>query len=301
MTGHTANNRLLVFARKPAPVQVSYLGYTDTTGLTAMDYRVTDALMEPEGAEAYSSECVLRMPDCYLCYSPSAVAEEIPVQAPPALASGRVTFGSFNEYTKISDDQMRLWAKLLTAVPDSVLLLKVRLQGDMMRGNKLAIIQRFADAGIPRERLIIRNFARSLRDALSMYHEVDICLDSYPYNGATTTCESLWMGCPVIGLYGNDNILSRLSLSILSAVGLGELAVGDGERYCATAVRLARDLDRLVELRQTMRERMRRSPLMDPARFTRALEDHYRTIWRRWCEGDRVRHTVGSSAEERGM
>jgi protein O-GlcNAc transferase len=282
LMGHTGLNRILIFARKPAPIQISYLGYPDTTGLTAIDYRLTDAWAEPAGAERFSSERLLRMPESYFCYRPADITEKITVNALPALQTHTITFGSFNLYLKITDAQIQTWAHILTQVPDSRLLLKVRLYGDILRNFKTIITQRFAHFGIPRERLIIRDFTRSLEVALKIYHEVDICLDTYPYSGATTTCESLWMGCPVISRYG-ENHVSRMSLSILNAAGMGEWAVPDEASYINTAVTLAQDLDKLAHFRATLRQRLRDSSLMDAATFTQHLEHHYRNIWREYC------------------
>ncbi|MGR8933334.1 MAG: tetratricopeptide repeat protein [Gammaproteobacteria bacterium] len=282
LMGHTGLNRILVFARKPAPVQISYLGYSDTTGLTAIDYRVTDELVEPDGAERFSSERLLRMPYSYFCYRPADVTETLPVSALPALINGYITFGSFNLYAKVTDDQVRRWAEILRRVPNSKLMLKVRLYVDAIRNFKTVITERFAYLGIAPERLVIRDFARSMEMALQSYHEVDICLDTHPYNGATTTCESLWMGCPVVSLFGQNHV-SRMSLSILTAVGLGNLAVADESTFIETTVKLAQDIDTLQTLRSTMRKRLRASPLMDDKGFTRVLEQHYRAVWKEYC------------------
>ncbi|WP_177428183.1 tetratricopeptide repeat protein [Candidatus Venteria ishoeyi] len=283
LMGHTGKNRILVFARKPAPVQMAYLGYSDTTGLTAIDYRLTDTYVEPEGAEQFSSEQLLRMPGSYFCYRPADITKDITVNPLPALSKNYITFGSFNAYNKITNTQIKHWAAILARVPDSRLLLKVRQSGDLLRNFKTIIRKRFAQYGIASERLIIKDYARSLEIALKIYHEVDICLDTYPYNGATTTCESLWMGCPVVSLYGQNHV-SRMSLSILSAVGLAELAVDNAQVYIETAVTLAQDIDKLKNLRASMRERLQNSPLMDATGFTKELEQHYQDIWQTYIE-----------------
>jgi protein O-GlcNAc transferase len=291
LAGHTRDNSLLVLARTPAPIQISYLGYSDTTGLSAIDYRITDAWVEPEGAEQFSSERLLRMPHSYFCYRPADVAQTLQVNDLPAVRNGYITFGSFNMYAKINDTHIRRWAEILTRLPNSKLLLKVRMSGDSLRNFKTAITQRFAYLGIAPQRLIIRDYARALDLALQIYHEVDICLDTHPYSGATTTCESLWMGCPVVSLYGKTHA-SRMSFSILSAAGLGELASADPETYIATAVTLAQNIEKLKNLRATMRKRLCASPLMDAVGFTQQVEVCYRQVWEAWCEGESYASTA---------
>lgn len=282
LMGHTGHNRILIFARKLAPIQISYLGYPDTTGLTTIDYRITDAFVEPEGAEQLSSERLLRMSSSYFCYHPADVTKKVQVRQLPALKNGYITFGSFNLYTKITNEQICLWAKILAQVPNSKLLLKVRLYNNALRDFKNIIIQRFKHLGISSERLIFQDYARSLEIALQIYHKVDICLDTYPYNGATTTCESLWMGCPVISLYGQNHV-SRMSLSILSAVNLKEFAVSTPEAYVDAAVNLAQDIEKLDFFRKTIRDKMLNSPLMDNKTFTQQLEQYFQKIWEEYC------------------
>jgi len=283
LMGHSGSNRILVFGQKPAPVQISYLGYPDTTGLTAMDYRFTDQWVEPEGiAESFSREQLIRMENTYFCYRPCEIQMTARVHELPALANGYVTFGSFNAYQKITDEMIGIWAEILRRVPNSKLLLKVRLSGDVLRDFRPVILQRFEMLGIDKTRLLIWDFVRSLELSLQIYHEVDVCLDTNPYSGATTTCESLWMGCPVVSWYAQTHA-SRMSLSILSAVGLNDMAVDTAEAYIGKAVALAQDPGKLQRLRATMRERMIASPLMDATGFTRELESIYRNIWQNWC------------------
>lgn len=283
LMGHTGENRLPAIASRLAPIQIAYLGYPDTTGVKAVDYRITDAYVEPEGSERYSTEALIRMPASYFCYRPSDAARSTLVGPLPASSRGYVTFGSFNIYQKITDDQIRIWAQILGRTPGSKLLVKVRLFDDSIRNLKSLVLSRFETLGIPRERVILRDFARSLEVALKIYDEVDLCLDTFPYSGATTTCESLWMGCPVVSRYGETHA-SRMSLSILSAVGLGDLAVVDSEAYVDAAVRLAEDLPALAAMRASMRDRLANSPLMDAKGFTRRLEEVYRSVWTSWCE-----------------
>lgn len=282
LMGHTGRNRMLVLASKPAPIQVSYLGYPDTTGLTAIDYRLTDEVVEPAGAQAFSTETLLHMPVTYFRYRPSDIAARIPISELPCLRKGYVTFGSFNVYQKITDDQIRLWVEILHRVPNSRLLLKVRGYSGEMRHFKTLVQDRFIQYGMPPECLILQDYAQDLEKALKTYDEVDLCLDTFPYSGATTTCESLWMGCPVVSLYGETHV-SRMSLSILSAVGLADLATNCSADYIAKAVELATSIERLAEVRKTLRARVQASPLMDYNGLVDRLEAVYRQIWQAWC------------------
>jgi predicted O-linked N-acetylglucosamine transferase (SPINDLY family) len=281
LMGHTGHNRLLVFARKPAPVQVSYLGYSNTTGLTTMDYRLTDNYTDPEGiAEQFSSEILVRMPGSYFCYLPADETDSSSVSPLPALHQGYLTFGSFNYFQKLSPQIITLWAKVLKAVPNSKLLVKTKVLNDPVVRQLLA--ERLVQLGISAERLVLIGYAATMSDHLGTYQQVDIALDSYPYNGATTTCEALWMGVPVVTLVGQTHV-SRMGLSILSTLGLTELIAHTEAEYLQLCLKLANDLTYLQELRQTMRERLRTSPLMDASSFTRHLETIYRQLWTTWC------------------
>ena len=276
LTGHTAGNRMLVFARRPAPLQVSYLGYPATTGLATMDYRLSDARADPEGmTEPLHSERLLRMPESFLCFE---APEEAPaVVAPPSVERGYVTFGSFNNLAKLTPQMVAVWAALLKRVPDSRLLLKYRSLAD--EGTRARFERLFAEHGVPAERLRLTGRIPSLDGHLGLYGEVDIALDTYPYHGTTTTCEALWMGVPVITLGGPSHV-SRVGVSLLTGVGLEALVADDEADYIDRAAALAADPVRLAELRQGMRERMRGAPLMDEAAFNRALEGLLRDIWR---------------------
>ena len=278
LAGHTAGNRLGVFARKAAPIQVSWLGYPDTTGLAAMDARLTDAIADPPGAEAFAVEKLVRLPQGFLCYG---AADEAPPVAPlPAGAAGPVTFGSFNNLPKLSDETLDLWAQVLLAVPESRLLLKARGLDDpaIRRG----VIARFALAGVDPARLRFAGRVRDYAGHMALYGEIDIGLDSLPYNGTTTTSEALWMGVPIVTLAG-DRHCARVGASLLTRVGLEECIAATPEDYVAIAARLAVDRARLAELRGGMRARLHASPLMDPKGFTAALEEAYRGLWRGWC------------------
>jgi protein O-GlcNAc transferase len=276
LAGHSRGYRLLTFAYKPAPVQVTYLGYLNTSGMRSIDYRITDAYADPPGiADTYHVERLLRLPHSQWCYRPPA---EMPVQNPlPAQANGYVTFGSFNNFHKVNDEVRKLWAGLLIEVPDSKLLIIGVPKGECteeLRGD-------FARQGVSPDRLMIRR-QLTYPQYLRTYHEADIALDPFPFNGGTTTCESLWMGLPVITLAGQYGP-ARSGVSLLSAVGLGELIAETPAGYIAIAKRLSADVRHLNALRTTLRERMRNSPLMDAVAFTRSLETVYRDIWQDWC------------------
>jgi predicted O-linked N-acetylglucosamine transferase (SPINDLY family) len=280
LAGHTGNNRLLVFARQPAPVQVTYLGYSNTTGLSTIDYRLTDSYTDPEGvADKFSSEQLVRLPGSYFCYQPPEVSSPLPNQRLPVIQNGYLTFGAFNNYAKLSPSIIAIWAQLLRAVPDSKLLVKARSLNNT--ATQRACQERFAKLGIPADRLILTGYAPAMTEHLSLYNQVDIALDSFPYNGATTTCETLWMGVPVVTLVGETHV-ARMGLSILSAVGLTELIAYTEAEYLTICLKLVNNIDDLQNLRASLRERMKASPLMDAPTFTRHLEEAYRQLWERW-------------------
>lgn len=280
LSGHTAGNRLGVFAYRPAPVQVSWIGYPDTTGLPAMDYRLTDVWADPEGeADERSTEKLLRIPGGFLCYTPPGDA---PDPGPlPRDRDGALGFGSLNNLAKINDTVVAVWAEILRSVPRSRLILKSTALADIHARERMA--QRFAEHGIEADRLDLRQWTASTAKHLDCYRNIDIALDTFPYNGTTTTCEALWMGVPVITLRGGTHA-GRVGLSLLNQLGLAEFATEGADAYVELAVALAGDLPRIRELRATLRERMRDSPLTDGKGFCRRLEDTFRQAWRRWCE-----------------
>jgi len=271
LAGHTAHHRLQVFARRPAPVQATWIGYPNTTGLDAIDYRLTDEICDPPGqTETWHSEKLVRLPSTFSCYQPDAAAPEL--NALPAVASGRITFGCFNNFAKITPEVIALWGQLIRQLPDAQLLLKSRGLEDPTTAARIRAA--FANAGIGGARLALNGKELSVHDHLQLYHGVDIGLDPFPYNGTTTTCEALWMGVPVITLAGNVHA-ARVGASLMAHVGLPDLVAATPDDYVAKAAALARDLPRLGTIRQTLRETMRRGPLCDAAKFTRQLEAAY--------------------------
>jgi protein O-GlcNAc transferase len=274
LAGHTAYNRMPLFGRKPAPVQMSWLGYPSTTGIAAIDYRITDWVADPAGAEAGYSEALLRLPRCFVCYGP--IAEAGPVAPPPSHQSGHVTFGSFNVLAKMSAQVTTLWAHVLRAVPDSRLLLKASAFGAASACER--ILAAFAAEGIDRARIVLVPWSASQRDHLALYGKIDIALDPFPYNGTTTTCEALWMGVPVVTLRG-DRHAGRVGASLLGAVGSPGLIAETPDGYITIASTLARDGDRLAQIRSGLRDRMLTSPLCNAGEFARALENAYRAAW----------------------
>jgi protein O-GlcNAc transferase len=280
LAGHTARSRLTVFALRPAPIHVTYIGYPNTTGMRAIDYRIVDALTDPPGlADGLCVERLVRLPGCFLCYRPPDDAP--PVSGLPAYAHGVVTFGSFNHLPKISPKTMDLWAQTLQAIPNSRLTLKAK--GLIEAEARAAVLGELTDRGIAAGRIELLPPEPLASRHLARYAEVDIALDTFPYHGTTTTCEALWMGVPVISRVG-DVHASRVGRSLLTAAGLMELAVGTDAEYVAAAAALASDLRRLADLRATMRERLRASVLLDGASLTRNLEAAYLEMWGAWMK-----------------
>jgi predicted O-linked N-acetylglucosamine transferase (SPINDLY family) len=278
LSGHTANHRLLVMAQKPAPVQISWLGYPGSTGLSTIDYRCSDPVADPaDDPYRVGNEQVLRLPQTAWCYSPLSGSPEL---APlPALTAGGITFGSFNNFGKTSSTTLDLWAEVLHQVPRSTLVIKNVAMGNNTTEHTYHL---FDQRGISPERLQLLNHDPALKDHLLRYNQIDISLDTFPYHGTTTTCESLWMGVPVITLAG-PNPASRPGPSLLQSVGLSDCIAQTPAEYIAKAVALAGDLSALAERRIGLRSRMLNSPLMDGAAFARAMEAAYRHAWHTWC------------------
>lgn len=281
LAGHTAGNGLAVMARRPAPVQATWLGYPNTTGLAAIDYRITDAVADPPGVtDGWHSEELVRLPGVFLCYQPPEGAPE-PGEL-PARRNGYVTYGSFSSLLKVTRPALAAWAAILRAAPGSRLVLKSRPLG--RRAARERVLAALAAEGIGAERVELLGHAASCAEHLACYRRIDIALDTFPYHGTTTTCEALWMGVPVVVLEGRTHA-ARVGVSLLNALGLNDWVARSWEGYQALAARRAEDPDELARLRAGLRARMRRSPLMDARAFTRELEEAYRRMWRRWCEG----------------
>ncbi|MEO8225563.1 MAG: tetratricopeptide repeat protein [Gammaproteobacteria bacterium] len=279
LAGHAGNTHLAVLGHKPAPVQVTYLGYPDTTGIEAVDYRLSDALADPPGVEDRYTEQLVRLPDGFLCFQPPA--ERPAIGPPPALARGTVTFGSFNREFKVSQQTLDLWCRILAAVPGSRILMKSIAGNDpATREHQLAEFER---RGIARDRVQLVGFIASQAGHLASYRDVDIALDTFPYHGTTTTLDSLLMGVPVITLAGYHHA-SRVGVSLLTRVGLPELIAGSDDDYVAKAVALAGDLPRLTTLHAALRERLLASPLCDGPGFTRHYEAALVAMWEHWCQ-----------------
>ncbi len=273
---HTAGNRLPLFGRKPAPIQVAYLGYNGTTGLEAIDYRLSDPYLDPPEIDlSCYSEQTVRLPHCTWCYEPDGPMPE--VSPLPALTAGFVTFICRNSFPKASAATLSLWAEVLEAVPGSRLVLAAP-EGSCRE----AASRHFARAGIARERLEFVGPREPWHDFVNSYHRADVALDPFPYSGWITTCDALWMGVPVVTLSGRTAV-GRGGRSILSSIGLPELVAESPQEYLEIAVALARDLPRLSELRLGLRERMGHSPLRDAAGLARGIEAAFRQLWRQWC------------------
>ncbi len=271
LSGHTAGNRLAVFARRAAPVQISYLGYPDTTGLPTMDYRMTDSATDPPFADAWHTERLLRLPGPQWCFRPFGMAAD---PGPlPARSNGYVTFGSFNQLAKISDTLLNCWVQILVRLPNS----RLRLTRIRSPQRAAEIVARFEASGVAAGRIdCVSNHAVPPHGA--QFSGVDLALDHYPYNGVTTTCESLYGGVPVVTLCGR-NCVSRSGLSLLESVGLADLAAGTPQQYVDIALALARDLRRLENLRRSLRVRVEKSPLRDERRFAAHFEELLRRAW----------------------
>jgi protein O-GlcNAc transferase len=272
---HTANNRLLIFAHKPAPVQVTWLGYPGSTEMGTIDYRLTDPYMDPLGLDdPYYSERSIRLPDTFWCYDPPT--DEPAANNPPCVENGFITFGCLNNFRKVNDRVLKLWAQVLKAVDRSRLIVLCsdgshrRSFFDLMQKEGINPDQIEMVARLPRQQY------------LELHHRIDVGLDTLPYNGHITSLDSLWMGVPVISLVGQTAV-GRAGLSQLTNLGLPELIARTSEQYVRIAAGLAEDLPRLTELRRTLRSRMQASPLMDGPRFARGIEAAYRQFWRTWC------------------
>jgi predicted O-linked N-acetylglucosamine transferase (SPINDLY family) len=282
LSGHTAFNRLTVFALRPAPVQATWIGYFHSTGLQGIDYFITDPHTSPVGCGQWFSEVPVHLPHSRFCYSPPSYAPE--VMAPPSTSSAAVVFGSFNRAEKLVPPVVAAWAEILRRTDNARLLLKARSFED--EGIQKVLAGQFEAHGIDRNRLDFRGVSPHF-EMLGQYGDMDIALDPFPFNGGMTTLEALWMGVPVVTLAGTS-VVSRQSLAVLENMGVPELIFPDLASYVAGAVALASDRDRLVRLRRELRPRLAASPVCQPEQFTRDLEALYRRMWRAWCAGTRL-------------
>jgi predicted O-linked N-acetylglucosamine transferase (SPINDLY family) len=277
LNGHTSGNRLLVFARKPAPIQASWLGYFDTTGVEAIDYLIADDYSVPRDGSQQFAEEVLRLPHSRFCYTGPPVAPA--VAPPPVLERGYLTFGSFNALAKLNEGVIALWARVLRDVPGSRLVLKRKFFEDSATRERFTTL--FAEQGVEASRLELRTGSNH-EAMLKEYGDLDIALDPFPYTGGMTTLEALWMGVPVVTLAG-ESLLGRQSGSFLTAIGLERLIAQTEDEYLAIVKTLAQDLPSLSALRAKLRPTMEASPLCDPVTFTRNLESAYRQMWQKFC------------------
>ena len=283
LSGHTGGKRLLLFARRPAPIQMTWLGYWGGTGMAAMDYLISDRYADPQGeADNQYREQLLRLPHSKWCYLPPAAMPAC--NALPAQSRGYVTFGSFCSFPRISNETMRAWALLLRRLPGA----RLRMIGAPGGESLDRMLEIFDAAGVYADRLDLVG-RLPLEAYFQQYLQVDIALDPFPMNGGTTTCEALWLGVPVVSRRGRSAV-SRRGISLLTNAGLAHLVAHSREGYVDIALSLATDLPALAQLRATLRERLRASPLLDAEGFTRDLEALYRDAWRKWCARSTARN-----------
>jgi protein O-GlcNAc transferase len=279
LNGHTRGGRLGLFGMRSAPVQVTYLGYGATTGVTAMDYRITDAHIDPPGAtQAYYVEQLVYLPQTMWCFAPPANSP--PIGPLPAASSGRVTFASLNNFAKVGRSCLMAWARVLAQRPGS----RMVFAGVQSGSARARVLQVFGELGIDESRVLFHS-RLSFERYLALHSEIDIALDAFPYSGGATTCNALWMGIPVLTLEGNA-VLARSGASLLHSVELGEWIATSIEDYVAKAVRLSLNLALLAELRAGLRNRLAASPLCDVPAFMGQLEAAYREMWRKWCRSE---------------
>ncbi len=279
LTQHMAENRLPVFSRKPAPLQVAWLGYPGTTGVETMDFRITDRWMEPEGSVwSESIEKVVRLPDSWFSFDPLNRYPD--VTPPPSARTGYLTFGCLNNFCKVNEQVLHRWLGILKAIPKSRLLLRCP-----SGTTHTQVLQYFRSNGIDLDRIVLVSRTKSRAEFLELFQQIDIALDPFPYNGGTTTCEALWMGIPVLTLPGKS-ALSRIGLSILNAANMPEFVADNEENYLSLAREFANDIPQLAKLRLEMRERMRASNFMNYPKFARDMEDAYRRMWMSFIDSD---------------
>lgn len=284
LSGHTGLNRLPVFAWKPAPVQVSWLGYFGTTGVAEIDYLIADPWTLPTTEEINFTETIWRLAETRLCFTPPNLSIDVGPLA--ALCNGYITFGCFNNLTKANDIVLDIWARILDSVPNSRLFLKTRQLG--MNSVTQRVIKCFSDRGIDSRRLILENYVPRA-DYLSAYNQVDIALDPFPYPGGTTTVEALWMGVPVLTLAG-ERFLARQGVGLMMNAGLKDWVATDLEDYVKRAIAHASNLQELASLRARLRDQVLSSPIFDSSRFALNFEAALRGMWGKWCREQTLGH-----------
>ncbi len=278
LTGHFSGHKLPVFAARPAPVQISFIGYGNTTGLTRIDARFIDAITDPEpSADSLATETLVRLPGCFLCYQPPEC------ETPPTKSPGETrpfTLGSFNNLKKLSNSSINVWSQILAQRPETTLLIKSPKLANKELKDEL--IKRFAKKGVDESRLDLRTFAPTTKDHLDTYNELDLALDTFPYTGTTTTCESLIMGVPTLTLLGQTHA-GRVSASLLTAIDHGELIAESESDYITKALDIIDQGTLSKDARDTLRDQTLNSLLCDAKAYTLKVEDAYRTLWTQWC------------------
>lgn len=295
LSGHTGHNRLPMFAWKPAPIQVTWLGYLGTTGVKAVDYLIADSWTLPPSEETKFSEKVFRLPETYICFSPPNV--EISPGALPALSAGHITFGSFNNMAKVNDSVIDVWSTILTRMPESKLFLKSKQIVDEAARKRL--LEKFARHDIDDRRLILEGHTQSYGEHYAAYQRVDIALDPFPYPGITTTIESLWMGVPVLTLSG-ERFVSRQGIGLLTNAGLSDWIADDVSSYVEQAVIRAGNVQDLSILRAGLRAQVMASPIFNTHRFARHFEAALRGMWTSWCARSNGPNQIGSAEASPG-
>ncbi len=278
LAGHTAGNRLKILSMKPAPIQVSYLGYINTTGLNEIDYRFCDAYVNPPETQQYYTEELIHLPDSFTCYEP--IDPSPPVAETPGLTNGYITFGCFNNTNKLTPGTIRVWSELLKQLPSAKLLLKSSHLNDPLTIERFKA--QFLNQGVNEEQLVFEG-SSEIYDYLATYNKIDIALDPFPHNGGTTSHDVLWMGVPMISLEG-DRYVSRFGVSILNNLGYPEWVASSEKEYINKAIALASDTDLLNTIRLGLREKMRASPLCDGVQFSRNFEQTLKSIWKEFCK-----------------
>lgn len=289
LSGHTAGNKLLVFARKPAPIQVSWAGYMGTTGLSAIDYLIADHHHAPKGVDQYYSEKLIRLPNGYVSYEAPNYSPV--VSTSPFEKNSFITFGCFNNPAKINERVLKIWNDILQAVPNSRLILKYRHMD--AKGNRDRIFRQICTQGVTESRLTLEGYSQHI-ELFSRYNDIDVALDTFPYSGGLTTCEALWMGVPVITL-PDETFASRHTLSHLTNLGLPDMVAQNSCDYIDIAVKLASDVNRLKKIRYGLRVKMSQSPLCDGETFAADFNYAMRQIWKEWCQSQNFKHVINKS------